>query len=472
MNWIVGGIYFVLLVFGALKERQAVVGVMILAVFEGAIRKWMFPEYHQWIYISKDMLLLGAYLSFFGTRLVLKKRLFEHHPANGALALFSLLAVLEFANPALPNLLVGLFGLRAYLMYVPLMYMLPSIFPDTESQRSFWVAYLILSLIPLTIGPLQFASSPDSVLNRYAWEDELAPGVAVFGSAGKARIAGTFSYISGYTVYLVLIFLFGLGLVIFDRRVLFRWALYGLLGLTLLNLIMTGSRGPLLTLGVAAPTLLLLTVWVTVPGRLRVVRTICVTIPLIVFLFTSFFPEAQRVFLERARANEDIGERILGILYQPVWALDEAKLFGYGIGSTHQAAYFLVPSEKIEALPPGAEGEWERIILEVGPFGFALVLLSRIFVSRRLWLALMTSRGSGRYPFLVAALIFSLVCLPGNLIFNHTASIFYWFLAGFALIPGNRKEAQQAVVPRPVLRLVEEKQPPRLPGRVRGEVVR
>ncbi len=472
MNLGVLGAYSALLVIGALRWRYAIIGAMVLAVFEGVIRKWMFPEYQQWIYISKDVLLLGAYLSFFGSRLVLKKRLFDQHPANGALALFGLLAVLELANPALPNLSVGLFGLKAYLMYVPLMYIIPSVFPDEESQRSFWVVYLILSLIPLTLGPLQFASSPDSVLNRYAWEDELAPSVAVFGSAGRARIAGTFSYISGYTVYLVLVFLMGLGLVVFERRVLFRWTLYGLLGLTLLNLIMTGSRGPLLTLGVAVPTLLLLTVWVTDPRRLRVVRTLCVTIPLIVFLFTSFFPEAQRAFLERARANEDVGERILGILYQPVWAIGEAKVFGYGIGSTHQAAFFLVPSEKIEALPPGAEGEWERIILEVGPFGFALLLLARIFVSRRLWLALMASRGTGRFPFLVAALIFSLVSLPGNLIFNHTASIFYWFLAGFALIPGNRREVQQAVVPRLVVRQPEERQPPQIRRRVPGEVVR
>lgn len=471
MNLAVMGAYSALLVLGALRWRYAIIGAMILAVFEGVIRKWMFPEYHQWIYISKDILLLGAYLSFFGTRLVRKKRLFDRHPANGVLALFGLLAVLELANPALPNLSVGLFGLKAYLMYVPLMYMIPSVFPDVERQRSFWVTYLILSLIPLTLGPLQFASPPDSALNRYAWEDELAPGVAVFGSAGRARIAGTFSYISGYASYLMLVVLAGLGLVLSERRVWFRWVLYGLLGLALSNLIMTGSRGPLLILGVAVPTLLLLTTWLNVPGRLRVIRTVCVTIPLVVFLFTSLFPEARNAFIERVRENEDVGERILGILYQPVWALSEAKVFGYGIGSTHQATHFLVPSEKIEVLPPGAEGEWERIILEVGPFGFALVVLARVFVSRWLWVALMASRGTGNSPFLAAAFVFSLVSLPGNLIFNHTASIFYWFVAGFALVPGNGKGVQRAVLPRPVARQVEEPQPPTLRKRVRGEAV-
>ncbi len=445
MSLVIGTVYAALLAFGAARWRHAVMGVMILAVFEGAIRKWIFPEFHQWIYISKDILLLGAYLSFFGSRLVLKKRLFDRHPANGVLALFGLLAVLELANPGLPNILVGIFGLKAYLMYVPLMYMIPQVFPDARSLRTFWAGYLILSLIPLVLGPLQFAAAPNSVLNKYAWEDELAPGVALFAGAGKARVAGTFSYISGFAIYLVLVFLMALALVVFERRFWFRWTLYSLLGLALSNLVMTGSRGPLLTLGLAVTTLLLLTVWVKGPGRLRVASTLCVTIPLIALLVGSAFPEAQRAFLDRARENEDVPERIAGILYQPLWALREAGLFGYGIGSAHQAINFLVPGGIGEVSPPGAEGEWERIILEVGPFGFALVILARILVARHLWKALVTSENKAANPFLVSALLFSLLCLPGNLIYNHTAALFYWFLAGLALEPAGAERTRLPV---------------------------
>ena len=81
MDLTLAAVFGGLLLIGALECRQAVVAALTLAIFEGAIRKWVFPEYHQWVYFAKDFLLLGAYLGFFGPRLVRKKRLFDQHPA-------------------------------------------------------------------------------------------------------------------------------------------------------------------------------------------------------------------------------------------------------------------------------------------------------------------------------------------------------------------------------------------------------
>ncbi len=46
-----------------------------------------------------------------------------------------LLGLIELANPDLPSLGVGLFGLRAYLMYVPLMYIAPAALGDAAALR-------------------------------------------------------------------------------------------------------------------------------------------------------------------------------------------------------------------------------------------------------------------------------------------------------------------------------------------------
>lgn len=420
---------------GVLRWRQAVMGAMILAVFEGALRKWVFLGEQQSVYLVKDVLLLGAYAGFFGRRLRKRKRLLEPHPANTILVFLSLIAIFQLANPALPNLEVGLFGLRAYLVYVPLLYLVPVVFSDAAHAMRFWTLFLALALLPLTLGPVQFALPPGSDLNRYVWTDELAPGVATVVEGGPARITGTFSYISGYTAYLMLLVLMGLALALVAQRAWLRWSLYGLLVVVVGNLLMTGSRGPFLVLGFAVPTLLVLAFRIWLVRWQRTAIALCVGVPLVALLAGSAFPDGYQAFLERVRENEDVPERIAGIVTEPLWALGEAGLFGYGIGNTHQAKAYLAPTTE-GAEPPGAEGEWERIILELGPVGFGLVVLARLLVSWRLWTALRTARGTPLALLLNAALLYSLVNLPGNLIFNHTAHLFYWFLAGHALIPG------------------------------------
>jgi hypothetical protein len=436
---------------GMARWRAGVIAAVVLAVFEGALRKWVFPEFGQWIYFAKDFLLLGAYVGFWGPKMVQHKRLLVSHPANGLLALLAVVVVLELGNPLLPNLGVGLFGVKAYLMYVPLMYLVPYVFRDVQVLRKYWAGYLILAFIPLLLGVGQFWSSPDSVLNRYAAEDELAPGVAVFGSMAKPRITGTFSYITGHATYLTLIVLMGLSWVVFERRRgVPRW-LYGVLALAVANLLMTGSRGPFLVLGGAAVALFTLALPAGQGHERRAVRTACVALPLIGLLVSGLFPEARTAFLERARETEDLTERLVGIVSNPLWALAEAGAVGYGVGSTHQARVFLMPAEISDTLPPPAEGEWGRIILEIGPIGFALVLLTRIFVAVRLWRTFRAARGTQLQPYLAAALVFALVSIPSNLVFNHTASVFYWFLAGFGLLAGELVPRRVQAVTQPVV---------------------
>lgn len=437
---------FTLVVLGGLRWRAAVIAALVTAVFEGALRKWAFPEFGHWIYFAKDFLLLGAYAGFFGPRIVQRRAVLVSHPANILVATLGLLAALQLTNPSLPNLAVGLFGAKAYLMYVPLMYLAPAVFRDAQALRRCWTWYLILALAPLLLGVIQFSFPADSVLNRYAAEDERAPGVAVFGSMAKPRITGTFSYITGYSTYLTLIFLMAVSWVIFQgRQGVPRW-LYGVLALAVANLLMTGSRGPFLILGASTAVLFALA-W-RAGGRpvRRVVSTACVALPLIGLLVTGLFPEARTAFVERVAETEDLTDRLAGMGSRPLWATSEAGVIGYGVGSTHQARALLMSGEISDMLPPPAEGEWERIILEIGPFGFALVLLTRILVAGQLWKTFSAFRGTELEPYLASALVFSLLSIPGNLVFNHTASIVYWFLAGFGLMAAGRSTRRVRLV--------------------------
>jgi hypothetical protein len=335
-------------------------------------------------------------------------------------------------NPDLPSPLIGLFGLKAYLMYVPLMYMVPEVFPDAPALRSFWIRYLGLALVPLVLGTVQFYEPVDSILNRYPWEEEGAGGVAVFGLTNVVRITGTFSFITGYTSYLVLLIIFGSALVIGERTRRVRWALYAFLGLAVTNLIMTGSRGPFILLVAAVPILVSLAVRTGKGFLFRVALLLAVSLPMVGVLVHEIFPVAGMAFVERATQSQDVSERVLAAFTGPIWAAAKAGFSGYGIGSTHQAAPFLVPNAN--SVVPDAEVEWERIMLEIGPLGFLLVLLSRILVVRRLWVSLIGTEAESFRPFLAGAFLFCLLYVPGNIVFSHTDSLFFWFVAGFALV--------------------------------------
>ncbi|MCS7312726.1 MAG: hypothetical protein NZ742_07425 [Acidobacteria bacterium] len=416
---------------GLLAWRQAVVGSLVLAVFEGALRKWVFPEAHQWVYLGKDMLLLGAYAGFLVRRPAVRERPLPAHPATAPLVALGLLTLAQLANPSLPSFQVGLFGIRSYLIYVPLLYVVSAVFPHPESLRKFWNRYLVLAVVPLTLGILQFGAPPGSVLNRYAWQDETTPSsIAVLAGYGP-RVTGTFSYISGYTVYLRVLFLVGLSTLLWGPKTPLSRLLWIFLGGVLANIWMTGSRGVLILLAASALILVLLIFRLQGQRGLRSVVLMCVGLPIITLMTERVFPEAYQGFLERTWHTQDTPGRIAGIVTGPLWALNEAGLFGYGVGSTHQALAFLAP----DASPvPPAEGELERIVLELGPLGLMLVLWARFLVTLRLWRAVWASRGTPLQPYVVIAFLYSLMSWPGPLMFNHTAHLFYWFMAGTALI--------------------------------------
>src|SRR5436309_6117797 len=117
-SWLIAG-GGALLLFGAFQWRWGVFGALLLAVFEGAIRKWVFPQASQMVYFAKDFLLLGAYFSFFfggGKKTALR----IPESLSFLLVAAAVWTFLESFNPGTGSLLAGFFGWKAYIMYLPL----------------------------------------------------------------------------------------------------------------------------------------------------------------------------------------------------------------------------------------------------------------------------------------------------------------------------------------------------------------
>jgi hypothetical protein len=434
-----------LLVLAARFWRIATWAALILMIYEGALRKWFLPQFQQPIYFAKDALLLGAYFGYFvGSRWLRGRNPFHRHVGNGILAFYALLCLSQLLNPRLPNIFVGLYGLQSYIMYVPLMYMVPALLPDERAMRRFVLGVVITAAIPLALGIIQFNLPPTHFLNQYVWSDQ---GIATFGPDDNlVRVTSTFSYISGYASYLSALAVLLLALALMEGARWLRFVLVGSVAAVVVNLFMTGSRGPLLLVVLCVPFVVLQAFMRARKRQVKTALVLTLAIPIAVAAALWTAPDAQIAMADRVTSNgsENL-ERIKQLFTEPVRAFNDAGPIGYGIGTTLPGSSFLYQPKVTDEQPPPYEGEHERVMIEVGNIGYFLVLLARVVVPLQLFLCLRNCHSPLR-PLIAAAFVVTVANVPLPIIINHTSGIIYWFLAGFAFLPF----AQASVAPVPV----------------------
>jgi hypothetical protein len=435
--------------------ERGVQTILVVVIIEGAIRKWFMPSASELVYFYKDVLMLATLIGYCRKRrkspFVIKRQLGLVAAIVGVFVLYALLA---FALPGGPPPLVGLLGLKAYCLYVPLAFITPRAFPDKESLIKFLKWYLIIVLPVAAIGVMQFLdSNTQSTLNRYAVEAGATSDIAGFSTkSGQTfvRITGTFSYITGLAVYLPIMFALLLAITaLYLKRGLTRTQkalYYGALGATVVTCFMSGSRAPVLSMLVVAVIFYLFT-----SGRqiFRRLRQIAIVGTILYVAFSSLFPQAFDAFYNRAFAGEqqvDEGKsRVMSALGLPSEEVSYAGLFGYGIGWTQNAVPALIKrfdmADQQNPIPIPSEGEPGRVTLELGVLGFALWTLMRLvllFTVLRMSFS-MRDRESKILAFAAsAALVMPLAV--GGAVSTHTQNVYQWFLIGvvFALYNADR----------------------------------
>jgi hypothetical protein len=425
----------VIVYFSALKWRRTVKAVFILLVIEGALRKWILPQASEMIYFLKDIVLFGAYFSFYCFPVIDKKLPSKFKIINILIFVAIGWCVFQVFNPSLGSPLVGFFGLRGYLFYIPLIWMLPSLFQSEEEIYKFLRSHLLLSIPVGLIGIIQFFSPASSFINAYANEEEVAK--ATFGEVAAVRITGTFSYISGYAVYLLICF----GLLIFMLSIKQSrwWQLVSLIEIFLVtvNSFMTGSRGT-----VFAEVLF----WVGYLGAkgltkpasiLRLLKQLIVPVIVISLAGSIWLRPAINAFWLRTTSNHDVSGRIVSGFIEPFEFIKYKELDGYGTGATHQATPALRKALGLpagEVIPTYYEGEMGKIALELGPIGFLFWYGMRGSMA----LALMCTFWKLKRPFLrqlaLAAFLIQAIQINTFLVFHNTFSVYYWFFSSFIFL--------------------------------------
>jgi hypothetical protein len=435
----VGSWYFLVLLLVFLcymKWRFVTLFIFVWIIAVGAIRKWVWPEGQAYLFFSGHLLLLGAYLRFYGQCLRYWIWPLSKHPINKYLAFLLIYGLLETTNPNLPTKLVALFGIFMYFSFVPIAYMLPSLFSTKDKLLSFLKFYALISLPLYVIGFIQYFSPAAARINRYA-RSEFEWDTALVGD--NVRVTSTFPYITGYTVYLsfvVMIIAYLLSLRRSSRKV--TLVFYTALTMAIVSLFMAGSRAPLATTIMYLVLYLILSGYIST-AHLKPMLLRFALAGLLVVAVLALTPAGQKVvdnMMSRIEENaEDVAPRIVEI-YTPFRFLSNAGPFGFGIGSTCQGTEYWVPrSEMWGSMSRDFENEPERILLELGLVGFILTFGLRLLIIKYLWDLSRRLKDNELRLLALAALLFHVQFLhTSQLTFNMTAALYYWFTVGFLFL--------------------------------------
>lgn len=446
---------------GFVATRRLIWLYVILWLTEGALRKWVAPQYSMELLLVRDPLVLVIYC------FAVRARVF---PPNGWVrflgALTGLIAIQTLIHVVTGDvsLPVGLFGLRTFVLHFPLIWVLPAVFGRKELLvLGRWVFCLAPPLALLMV--VQFQVGPDHWLNAAT----IKGGTQIGSVAGRIRPPAIFSFVNGAISYFTFCFALSIGGFLV-KGIFRRWlAIAGLVS-ALIAMSVAASRGFVMGCGIVATA-----------GALAAFRSGRAMGAAVSFgiIFVGAFIVASRfetikagvsAFDERWASDDEMGAtggRLIAHRYGNSfmsafeWG-GRVPIHGIGVGSTSNLAV------QRKAFDSPVEGEWERVIYEIGPITGFLFLGFRVALAFRL---LSMGFGALRTGNCLCILLAAACCqdvLLGNIrqpgIFGYMSLCAGLCIASFKAFSAN----QESEIPSPMDVLLIEK--PKLRGRGRFAV--
>jgi hypothetical protein len=411
-------------------------------IVQGALRKWILPQFATPLYVAKDVALIAA-LVFFGHRYSFRLTTPLRRSALPLLwGAFGFVVVLQSFNLNSPSVLVSVLGIRSYLLYTTLLLLMPLALEHVERPERLVLVTSAVVLSVLALGAYQYSQPVDSWINQY-----VADSANVTGVLSHPRITGTFSYIGGMGEFLLFAQFLGLGIVLAGWR--YRRRLYQILGggLFILALVvspMNGSRSVVLGILIPLPVILF-----TLLGRRG--GSYAVTGLLLILLVGGGFLSQSEWAMRgwetieyRMEHASDQETRVQTMLLDPIQKVGVGGVVGYGAGTTHQAASVLSDEGRLQIEGVSYEGELGRVIIELGVFGALFFLLVKVWFAWAAWQAM--RRATTAWTLLLSVTAFGFLFLKlgvGMIVFNHIAGALYWLCAGSVVWVWSRQEVRR-----------------------------
>jgi hypothetical protein len=383
------------------RLRQLIWLYFWLLIFEGALRKWVFPGLSNILLLVRDPIALSAV--FLGWPLLQQKRW-----QIWLLPLFviGILGTILAITVGHGDLITALYGSRVFLLQLPLIFVIAAVFERRDVIRMAWV-FLWIS-IPMTLLLATQSSLPNThILN-------VGPGgigtAAYEGALGRSRPPGTFTFINGVSSFYSLAAA-SLFIVLYATKVRQLGRLFcvaaGIALIVALPVSISRSllAGYLLVLAALIVTLIL--------GRVRLFPLIGGLLALVVAvgLATQIpaFQDTSDAFLSRWESagasagaeRDEVGDvgiatnqftsRVLPGFTRPFSKLNSLPLLGSGIGLGSNVGAQRFGLGRAFLL---GEGGWEVSLGELGPLLGLPFIFWRVALS--LWMVRLALRSASR----------------------------------------------------------------------------
>lgn len=437
----------------------------VLLICEGALRKWVVPQFSDPLLIIRDPVVILIYM------LAVRARIF---PRSNFIYTLVIITVLSWAAgllvllpflPAKTAILVTGFGFRSNFLHLPLIFVIPAVFNIKDVKRMGW--WMILGMIPMALlMAYQFHAAPDSFINRTVG---LGEEQQIHTGGGKIRPPGTFSFISGAIFYLTITTAFLLHAVL-TRLQYKSWVLLASGAGLIVGVAVSGSRGAVISVGLVVVALAF--ILVIRPDSVPKFGRIFLLVLILGWALSHVPILRQGVGIISDRFTESAQEAetsIAGGLFSRVFegyfegfkVIDRVPLFGWGLGiGTNGGARFLVGRAGFLL----AENENSRILLESGSFlGLAFILWRLALTARIFYLAFLQLRLGRILPILLfSSGFFALLNGPLG---QPTNVGFAVLLMGLCLAAANPESDADILASAESAARLKPTMPAKLPGR-------
>jgi hypothetical protein len=353
-----------------------------MLIFEGAFRKWFFPEYHEIIFFLRDPVVLLVYIITLRNGIIKRDKLLS---AGIVIAiLFIPLFFLQVLTTKI-NYLTLIYGWRMYFYYLPLAFVIKDAFHHEDLYKL--IRQTLYISIPLSVlAFVQFISPQTSFINKGYSNYEVFTVIP-----GVVRTTGTFTFTAGQTMYAASLTAMLVFAWLYHKRhaiIPLPWLIITT-GSTLTTLLVSGSRSAFVTAG-----LIIVATFVgllfTKETKLKFTGTFLLIFLILVGTLMSLGPlkkslDAITGRFKMAEASEgSFVMRAIAPLFIVTSHIETAPLIGNGLGLTSGGGSKLATGKAQLLL---AEDDWSRIIEESGPafgllfifyrFTFTIVLMRR-----------------------------------------------------------------------------------------------
>lgn len=406
----------------------------VLLIFEGALRKWVLPGLSEALLIVRDPIAIAMIL------LAWQRNFFPQVTYVVIMFIVGFLAIFTSLFLGHGNLFVSLYGARILLIHFPLIFLIGSIL-NKDDVLKMGKAIVWISIPMAVLIALQFYSPQSALVNRGVGGSLAGAGFS--GAMGYFRPTGTFSFTNGTTLFFSMaasfIFYFWLKPGTMNRIILIG-ATLGLISAIPLSI----SRG--LTFSVAVILFFVLIIASRNPrflGQL-IVGGLAALIGLTFLSETNYFSTATDVLFNRFEAASRVEggiegtilERYLGGLWEAVATSLDMPFFGQGIGMGTNAGSALLSGGRTFLI---SEGEWGRLIGEMGALMGLTVIGIRLLISWKLFVESFRSMQAGEIlPWML--LSFALLVFPQGQWAQPTTLGFSTLIVGLLIAAFNKNK--------------------------------